>query len=84
MQKPSKWNPAYASHFSCLFFVSFFLFLFSFLFFLVYSELDQGGYCKYCVLFGQCAYSVTSFVGVLISRPLTNLQKASEKLREHF
>ena len=51
---------------------------------LVYSELDKGGYCKYCVLFGQCAYSVTSFVGVLISRPLTNFQKASAKLREHF
>ena len=51
---------------------------------LVYSELDKGGYCKYCVLFGRCAYSVTSFVGVLISCPLTNLQKASEKLREHF
>ena len=51
---------------------------------LVYSELDKGGYCKYCVLFGQCAYSVTSFVGVLVCRPLTNFQKASSKLREHF
>ena len=49
---------------------------------LVYSELDKGGYCKYCVLFGQCAYSVTSFVGILISSPLTNFQKANEKLRE--
>ena len=29
-------------------------------------------------------YSVTSFVGILISSPLTNFQKASEKLREHF
>ena len=51
---------------------------------LVYSELDKGGYCKYCILFGQCAYSVSDFVGILISIPLTNLQKASKKLREHF
>ena len=51
---------------------------------LVYSELDQGGYCKYCVLFGQAAFSVSTFDGILIDRPLTNLQKASEKLREHF
>lgn len=49
---------------------------------LVYSELDQGGYCKY--LFGQAAFSVSNFAGALISRPFTNLQKASEKLREHF
>ena len=51
---------------------------------LVYSELDQGGYCKYCVLFGQAAFSVSTFAGILIDRPLTNVQKASEKLREHF
>lgn len=37
-----------------------------------------------CVLFGQFAYSLTSFVGVLISCPLTNLHKASKELREHF
>ena len=29
---------------------------------LVYSELDKGGYCKYCILFGQCAYSVTALL----------------------
>ena len=51
---------------------------------LVYSELDKGGYCKYCVLFGQAPSSVSNLTGVLITRPLTNLQKASEKLREHF
>ena len=51
---------------------------------LVYSELDQGGYCKYCVLFGKCPSSVRNFVSVLTTHPLTNLQKASEKLREHF
>ena len=44
---------------------------------LVYSELDKGGYCKYyCILFGQCAYSVSHFIGILISIPLTNLQKS--------
>ena len=51
---------------------------------LVYSESGKGGYCKYCVLFGRAAYSVHSFSGILIDRPLTNLQKASQKLREHF
>ena len=51
---------------------------------LVYSETDLGGYCKYCVLFGKAAYSMSSFTGTLITSPLTNLQKASEKLREHF
>ena len=51
---------------------------------LVYSELEKGGYCKYCVLFGQAAYSVHSFDVSLIRRPLTNFKKASDKLREHF
>ena len=51
---------------------------------LVYSEKEQGGYCKYCILFGQAAHSMASFTGTLITLPLTNLQKASEKLREHF
>lgn len=51
---------------------------------LVYSELDEGGYCKYCALFGQSAYSSHTFAGILITRPLTDLQKASNKLREYF
>ena len=51
---------------------------------LVYSVTGIGGYCKYCVLFGRAAYSMSSFTGVLIDRPLTNLQKASQKLRDHF
>ncbi len=38
----------------------------------------------YCILFGQAAYSVSSFKGILITCPLTNLQKASGKVREHF
>ena len=51
---------------------------------LVYSELDKGCYCKYCVLFRQAPSSVSNLTGVLITHTLTNLQKASEKLREHF
>ena len=51
---------------------------------LVYSENKGGGYCKYCVLFGQAPYSVPNFKATLVTLPLTNLKKATEKLREHF
>ena len=51
---------------------------------LVYSELDDGAYCKYCVLFGKPSPSVPALVGTFITRPFTHLGKASEKLREHF
>ncbi len=51
---------------------------------LVYSELDDGGYCKYCVLFGQPSPSVPTLAGTFVIRPLAHLGKASEKLREHF
>lgn len=44
----------------------------------------MGGNCKYCVLFGQAPYSVPNFNGTLITLPLTNLKKATEKLCEHF
>ena len=50
----------------------------------MYSVLDKKGYCKYCVLFGQAPSSVSNLTGVLITCSLTNLQKASEKQREHF
>lgn len=50
---------------------------------LVYSESDDGGYCKFCVLFVQCQPSVSE-LGVLVNRPLTNLKKASEKLKNHL
>ena len=49
-----------------------------------YSETGKGRYCKYCVLFGKAACTVSSFTGILIDRSLTNLQKANQKLREHF
>ena len=51
---------------------------------LVYSESEGGGYCKYCVLFGQAPYSVPNFKATLVTLPLTNLKKATEKLRGHF
>ena len=51
---------------------------------LVYSELDDGAYCKYCVLFGQPSPFGPALVGTFITRPLTHLGKASEKLREYF
>ena len=50
---------------------------------LVYSESDDGGYCKFCVLFAHCQPSVSE-LGVLVNRPLTNLKKATEKLTNHF
>jgi len=51
---------------------------------LVYSECGKGRYCKYCVLFGKATYSMSSFTGVLTDCPLTNVQKASQKLRDQF
>ena len=51
---------------------------------LVYSESECGGYCKYCVLFGTAPYSVPNFKVTLLTLPLTNLKKATQKLREHF
>ena len=37
---------------------------------LVYSESQDGGYCKFCVMFGKCECSVNEF-GVLVVRPFT-------------
>ena len=50
---------------------------------LVYSESEDGGYCKFCVLFARCEASVKE-LGVLVIRPLTNFKKAIDKLNEHF
>ena len=50
---------------------------------LVYSELEDGGYCKFCVLFATCEPSVRE-LGVLVTRPLTNFKKGVDKLNEHF
>ena len=50
---------------------------------LVYSESENGGYCKYCVLFGKCEPTVKQ-MGVFVMRPFTNFKKASELLGNHF
>ena len=46
---------------------------------LVYSPSLNGGFCKYCVLFGKAQSG--QHLGILVSRPLTNLHKATETLR---
>ena len=50
---------------------------------LVYSESKDGGYCKYCILFGKCEPTVKE-MGVFVMRPFTNFKKASELLGKHF
>ena len=47
---------------------------------LVYSAAVDAGYCKFCVLFARSEAEL----GTLITRPLTNFKKASEKLNDHF
>jgi len=49
---------------------------------LVYSVSEDGGFCKYCVLFGR--YSPSKQLGALVSMPLTNFKRACEKLTKHF
>ena len=49
---------------------------------LVYSESEDGGYCKYCVLFAQDGPGME--LGVLVNRPLIDYKRASEKLCDHF
>ena len=48
----------------------------------MYSESDDGGYCKYCVLFARGGPGIE--LGVLVSRPLIDFKRASEKLSDHF
>ena len=48
-----------------------------------YSELDSGGYCLPCALFSRPAVNLRADPGVLVTKPLTNLQKALELLRKH-
>ena len=50
---------------------------------LVYSLAEDGGFCKYCVLFSNPEPSVTK-LGVLVTRPLQNFKKATEILNDHF
>lgn len=50
---------------------------------LVYSESQNGGYCKFCVLFGKCGPTVKN-LGVLVNSPLIDFKRAKEKLNLHF
>ena len=49
---------------------------------LVYSVSEDGGFCKYCVLFGKSSPGKQQ--GVLVSVPLINFKRACEKLTKHF
>ncbi|MCG8621968.1 MAG: hypothetical protein MJE68_08250, partial [Proteobacteria bacterium] len=49
---------------------------------LAYSPSLNGGFCKYCVLFGKVHDGQP--LGVLVSRPLSNFRKATEILKDHF
>jgi len=50
----------------------------------VYCADDEDAYCKFCVLFGKFSDRHINALGVLIEQPLTNWEKASEKLTAHF
>lgn len=50
---------------------------------LVYSESKDGGYCKFCVLFGRCGPTMKQF-GALVNRPLLDFKRATEKLSQHL
>ena len=50
----------------------------------MYSDEDEGAYCKYCVLFGKFSDRRINTLGALIEQPLTNWKKATEKLTAHF
>lgn len=49
---------------------------------LVFSESENGGFCKFCMLFAEYGPTMKEF-GVLVNRPFTNFKKATEKLNEH-
>lgn len=48
----------------------------------VYSESEDGGYCKFCVLFARSGPTLE--LGVLVNRPLINFKRATQKLSDHF
>ena len=50
---------------------------------LLYSEQDDGGYCLPCALFFRPTVTFRSDPGVLVTKPLTNFQKALEILNKH-
>lgn len=48
-----------------------------------YSQKDDGGYCLPCALFFSPTVTFRSVPGVLVTKPLTNFQKALEILSKH-
>ena len=48
-----------------------------------YSEQDDGGYCLPCVLFFRPTVSFRTAPEVLVTKPLTNFQKALAILKKH-
>jgi len=49
---------------------------------LTYSVSEDGGFCKYCVLFGKS--TTGKELGILVNTPLTNFKRGCEKLTKHF
>ena len=49
----------------------------------MYSESEDGGYCKFCIFFAKCDSKVKE-LGILVSRPFRNFKKSSELLHDHF
>ena len=49
---------------------------------LAYSESEDGGYCKYCVLFARDGPIME--LGVFINRPLIDFKRVTDKLHDHF
>ena len=46
----------------------------------MYSPSLEGGHCKFCILFAKGRDNL----GLFITKPFTQFQKASEKLGQHF
>lgn len=50
---------------------------------LVYSETEQGGFCKYCVAFANTGGVGNQPLGHLVKTPFTNWKKALESFKHH-
>jgi hypothetical protein len=48
-----------------------------------YSEVENGGYCLACALFYKAAVNNRADLGVLVTKPLIDFQKALEVLKKH-
>jgi len=52
---------------------------------LAYSKINDGAYCKYCVLFaqGKCGKGNQQKMGCLVATPFKKWKNALEKFRDH-